>query len=159
MNVCGACSFVTVPRGSEWVDVAVTRVDGGDTSAPLSARESDSPRTIVVHLVQTLAHTSLKKSSTEEYFALLPGQTSSLSFSVVPDATLEVVVAQYWSSQGETQVAAQLEFRGVHSSLPQVFRLRYFLCILPLPILRVSRGCIPLYSYCCRLLTVQRMGL
>ena len=73
-------------------------------------------------LVQTIPHTSLKHTNNENYFALLPGQSGLLNMAVVEDSTLEVVIAQYWSSQGDTAVTAQVSFRGVHSSQSQVLR-------------------------------------
>lgn len=77
------CSFVTVPRGAEWMDVIVTRVDGGAEGSTAAGRAADTARMIVVHLVQTLAHVSLKQTNNEDYFVLLPGQSSVLSMAVV----------------------------------------------------------------------------
>ena len=65
------------------MDIIVTRVDGGAAGSTAAGRAADTARMIVVHLVQTLAHVSLKQTNNEEYFVLLPGQSSVLSTAVV----------------------------------------------------------------------------
>ncbi len=45
--------FVTVPKGAQWCDVTLTRVDGGShDSTVLEKRDWDHSRLLVVHLVQ-----------------------------------------------------------------------------------------------------------
>lgn len=100
--------------------MVVTRVDGGVHGVPVSAREADTTRTINVHIVQTQAHVSLKQCSKDEYLYLLPGQSDVQSFPVKPNATVEVVLAQYWSSQGDTALTASILFKGVASTKSEV---------------------------------------
>ncbi len=45
-------SFITVPRGAEWLDVLVTRIDGGSEGCSAADRTVDTARMIVVHTVQ-----------------------------------------------------------------------------------------------------------
>jgi hypothetical protein len=43
---------VTVPKGAQWVDLSLTRVDGGSHDSSHVDRDWDHSRLFVVHMVQ-----------------------------------------------------------------------------------------------------------
>jgi hypothetical protein len=93
-------------------------------TAPLSPRSpppapaSDaSLRTLAVHAMQLARNVSPKLTSTDAYLRLAPGESDGIAFPLFPGGrTLEVTVAQFWSSLGATSVAVEVRFHGVAAS-------------------------------------------
>ena len=79
-----------------------------------------SPRTIVVHAVQSRRHVSLRHSEAERYLYLRPGESDALCMALTPGETLEVDLGQFWSSLGPTLVTASVEFRGCGADAARV---------------------------------------
>jgi hypothetical protein len=60
-----------------------------------------------------------------------PGESASVSFAVVSDVTLEVCIAQFWSSIGDTAVAVDVSFKGISCGTSEVqarFALPLYSC-------------------------------
>lgn len=51
-------------------------------------------------------------SSACSYIRMRPAQQNVFSMAVVPDRTLEVAVAEYWSMQSTCCVSLSVQFRG-----------------------------------------------
>lgn len=81
-------SFIAVPLGASWAEVTVTRFSG-----PPGGGDA-TPRTIIVHAMQTVRHASPSDTHAEQAFALGPGAGNTLAMPVVGGHTLEVVAAQ-----------------------------------------------------------------
>ncbi len=90
----------------------------GAVSAELRVRalSVDTQRRVVVHILQLPALTSLKYVELEKYLQLAAGDEELLAFRVQPALTLEVCVAQFWSSLGPCTLQYSLEFRGLCAS-------------------------------------------
>lgn len=69
-------------------------------------------RTIVVHAMEILRHKSGKYTAHEQYCALQPGNRDAIAFPVTAGTTLEVDIAQFWSSLGDTLMEAEVRFLG-----------------------------------------------
>ncbi|MCH2124065.1 MAG: S8 family serine peptidase [Pirellulaceae bacterium] len=93
--------FVTVPAGATWMDLVVRRL-GGDTR-----------RLFIVHTVQELDGKTYEHGESKKYQAFQPNQETLFSIPVLGGRTIEICLAQYWSSLGETEVEYSATFRGV----------------------------------------------
>jgi len=93
--------FLVVPEGATWVDVRVRRLDDGE------------PRLIVLQTAQLVPGYSYKDWELEQYLSLGPEAEVVRSTSVVGGRTLELCLAQYWSSLGRSDVEVELSFHGI----------------------------------------------
>jgi tripeptidyl-peptidase-2 len=116
-SLSGACElgpgeserlFVTVPEGAAWADLRLS-IPKDDTPSPAVGRR----RAFMVHALQIVPGQSFEESQFLDFLGLEPGGSSVHSFDVVPGRTLEVCLARYWSSLGETQLHYELTFRGL----------------------------------------------
>lgn len=100
--------FLSVPLGATWMDVTLqdTRADASDAS----------PRMIVLHSVQLLAHKPYSYAETRKYYNLTQHETKVASLKVHGGVTCELAVARNWSAFGATKVNLKVEFRGVLAS-------------------------------------------
>ncbi len=96
--------FVAVPDGATWIDIE------------LELDDADAARTFVLHTVQTLPGHSFEDGEMRKYVRMEQGSRTVISIPVVAGRTLEVCLAQFWSSLGESQVTMSLEFRGLQPS-------------------------------------------
>ena len=92
--------FLHVPVGATWLDLTLT------------GHNYDRPRTYVIHTVQRVPQRAFKDH--EHYHTVALGQDrSEKSLSVLGGVTLELVVAQYWSSLGPSEVSIEAVFHGL----------------------------------------------
>jgi tripeptidyl-peptidase-2 len=130
--------FITPPAGSTWMDVTVkdTRpVTTSDGSSRLIVLHSVQilPRTLpgCVSLISNLVAVSFELPSLipvrvvlepdaayrdfekQRYISTLPSQTTVTSIAVEPEVTVEIDVARFWSTLGDTSLSVIVEFRGV----------------------------------------------
>jgi tripeptidyl-peptidase-2 len=100
------------------------RVPDGALHATITlAAEADlTTRRFYVHCVQVLPQKAFTADEFKKYVALEPLATKSFKFGVVPGCTLELCVAQFWSSLGErAHLGLTVEFDGVEcSSVPRL---------------------------------------
>ena len=147
----GAPATPARPLGTPANARASPRGAAGAPAAP--ACEDASARTIVVQAVQVsrgLSARSGEALAVDHYLSLRPGDADAVAFSVTPGLTLELVLAQFWSSLGDTVLSARIAFRGLSlscggelhlpaSGAPAPFRLCAALHDVPLrPALRLS---------------------
>jgi len=102
--------FLSVPPGATYMDVFVK-----DCRTAGEAPDA-SPRLVALHTVQLLPHAAYRDAECEKYLNLTPGQETVTSVAVTPGLTCEVTLARYWSTAGDTEVEADVKFRGVRPS-------------------------------------------
>ena len=102
--------FINVPIGANWAELRLKSKGGARIPAKL-----------VVHLLQIVPH--VRHTRTEQHWYLdmngvdpIPTKT----FKVEPMKTIEVCIAQFWSSLGSFEVELEIEFHGVISSSQNV---------------------------------------
>jgi len=94
--------FFHVPAGATWADLTLRLKKPVPTS-----------RRFVIHAVQTQAGKSFSAAETKQYVTLRNETNTVRSFSVRAGRTLELCLAQYWSSLGETLLEYELTFHGI----------------------------------------------
>ncbi|MCH7725669.1 MAG: S8 family serine peptidase, partial [Planctomycetes bacterium] len=93
--------FVDVPENATWADLT------------LRAGKNDESRLMVLHTLQRLPHSTYRDWGGRHYIRLLPGSEAVRSFRVAGGHTLEVCLAQFWSSLGESEFDVELKFHGL----------------------------------------------
>lgn len=94
--------FLDVPPGATWADVRVQRTDNGSTSIRY-----------MVHTVQAQGGESFEAANTRSFFSLRSTESHTETIAVTPNRTLEVALAQYWSSPGTSLVHVDVTFHGI----------------------------------------------
>ncbi len=101
--------FFTIPKGATWADLSV-RVVGPTAES----------RKFMLHTVQLQNGLAYEAASHRNFLNLHGGQHSRHAIPVEPGRTLEVCIAQYWSSLGETELEWTLNFHGILPSTNQL---------------------------------------
>lgn len=97
--------FVHVPAGALHASLTLT------ADADLTARR------FYVHCVQLLPQTAFTHDEFKKYVSLEPLASKTFKFAVAPSCTLELCLAQFWSSLGErAHVTLAVEFDGVETN-------------------------------------------
>jgi tripeptidyl-peptidase-2 len=103
--------FLVVPDGATWVDIRFQmnpQDDGGKS------------RIFMLHAVQTVPGWTNRDGEKNAFMRLAPGVPSVQSFAVQPGRTIEVAIAQYWSSLGKCDLNYELTFHGITPDQHQV---------------------------------------
>lgn len=96
--------FIPVPSGAAWVDLRIKqtpRENGGRS------------RLFMLHAVQVIPGLSYREAERNAPTPLNAGVEVLQSFPVEPGRTLELAIAQFWSSLGTCDVEYELLFRGL----------------------------------------------
>ncbi len=93
--------FLAAPQGATWADVRVRRTGG------------EAPRTMVLHTVQLVPGAPYTEYEFKQYLTLPPDGDEVRTIKVAGGRTLEVCLAQFWSSFGETTCEVSVTFHGV----------------------------------------------
>ncbi len=121
--------FLDVPAGATWADISLTlRSTPPDSTGtpPSSSPGTPTPdvagpnRRFVLHSVQLRPGRSFRDDQSRRYLTLRPGAESVHSIPVVPGRMLELCLAQYWSSLGESSVDWSVRFHGIVPDQRQV---------------------------------------
>ncbi|MDF1702946.1 MAG: S8 family serine peptidase, partial [Planctomycetota bacterium] len=102
--------FFAVPQGATWADLRLRSVD------------ADAKRLIVLQTQQLLPGRGTGEDVYEKYISMDPGEVSVHGFKVAGGRTLEIALAQYWSSLGKGTFEAEVVFHGIEPS-SEVVRL------------------------------------
>ena len=94
-------NFLQIPNGATWADVAFHTGD------------LDGTRRIVMHTVQEIPGQSFYESGTREYITMRDNDTQVQSFEVTGGRTIELAIAQFWSSLGKTDLTVNATFHGI----------------------------------------------
>ena len=97
-------TFLVPPTGARTAHVTVERESGAGRSL------------YFLHTVQLLPGESFEDHESQNVFALEIGETFETDIPIEPGHTLEVCLAQYWSTQGESDVEMSVEFSGLEPS-------------------------------------------
>lgn len=102
-------TFVAVPNDCTWADITLTTksFDGGS-------------RVLIVHVMQDLPHVSTDKCSEEFVFQFTAAGTQNRTLRVEGSGTLEVTLAQNWSSLGATVADLAVNFHGIRPDVTKV---------------------------------------
>lgn len=102
--------FFTPPHGATWADITVRDKRSGDAAA-----KDGAAHLMAVHAVQLLPHVPFRDREAKAFVQLRPGASRTLSLALDPDLTVEVTLAQYWStaSHDKQPVDLVIDFRGV----------------------------------------------
>jgi tripeptidyl-peptidase-2 len=95
-----ARQFLAVPRGATWMDVSLIC-------------RAKSPRRFMLHTVQCRDGMSFRETEQKEMLSLEPEKEIVRSAAVTGGRTLELCLAQFWSSLGESVIDYRVKFRGL----------------------------------------------
>lgn len=101
--------FLTPPTGSRYAELK------------LKSTKNSGSSFFYIHNVQLVPGESFEAHESKSTTALNSDEEYSKRFAVVPGHTLEVCIAQYWSSLGESNLELTVEFGGVTSSEDELF--------------------------------------
>lgn len=94
--------FIAVPDGATWAELR------------LRAQDNDTPKGFMIRATQLLPHTRYSDSEGHRSYTQLPPHGDHLvAFSVAAGGTLELTLAQFWSSLGGVTLEVDLTFHGV----------------------------------------------
>lgn len=94
-------SFVDVPVGATWVNVRLKPIQLDDSKA------------FIFHALQRLEDQPYSKVEQRNRITLVPGEVREFSLAVEEGKSLELTLAQYWSTLGETEVELEATFHGI----------------------------------------------
>ena len=94
--------FVEAPAGATWATLTV--------AAPAGAAP---PRGLMLRLTAHAPHARHTDTEARTYVGVGPADDGRLTVAVAGGCTLEVTIAQFWSSAGKGPVAARLSFHGL----------------------------------------------
>lgn len=96
--------FIAVPDGATWADLRfhMEPHDNGGRS-----------RLFMVHAVQAIPGLTNRDGETNSPVMLEPEVPKVISFAVQPGRTMELAIAQYWSSLGDCNLHYELTFHGI----------------------------------------------
>lgn len=101
--------FIAVPDGATWADLSLQlRGSGGEL------------RRFLAHAVQLIPGESFEAAQFKQYLTLSPNQEVVQSFAVTGGLTLELCLAQYWSSLGPSALDCRLTFRGLQPDQQEI---------------------------------------
>ena len=94
--------FVAVPAGATWATLKLR-----------SLTTTGERRTFVVHTVQAVSGHSYRSTENRRYVSMKGGEENVHVIPVLAGRTLEVCLAQYWSSLGSSELEYELTFHGI----------------------------------------------
>ncbi|MEW4565254.1 S8 family serine peptidase [Bremerella sp. JC770] len=94
-------TFIEVPMGATWVNVRVTPTKTDDT------------KLFVFHALQRLEDRSFPTFEKQSYLRVEPNEATEISFAVAEGKTLEMTLAQYWSTLGQNDLELTATFYGI----------------------------------------------
>lgn len=96
--------FVAVPDGATWADLRFhmeAHEDGGRA------------RMFMVHALQAIPGWTSRDGEKNNFVVLEPDVPKVIGFAVQPGRTMELAIAQYWSSLGHCDLHYELTFHGI----------------------------------------------
>ena len=93
--------LIAIPYGTTWADVKIT------------ANDLDGRRLYFFEGRSFLPEMRIDEIAKEMTLHLVSGDKRSIVFSVVGGRMLEICLAQYWSSLGDSSVSVEIEFHGL----------------------------------------------
>jgi len=102
--------FISVPAGATWLDIVLRPTANAPTTVP-----EGSTRTFFLHLLQMSQQSNYRDDELSIAVGLRqdPAVASSRAMAVNELGTVEVCIAQYWSSLGEGPLDIEVRFSGI----------------------------------------------
>ncbi|MBA2113301.1 S8 family serine peptidase [Bremerella alba] len=97
-------TFIDVPMGATWVNVHVKPTKADDT------------KLFVFHALQRLEDRAFPTIEKQSFLRVEPNEVTEISFAVAEGKTLEMTLAQYWSTLGQTEIELDVAFYGIMPS-------------------------------------------
>ncbi|XP_022098727.1 tripeptidyl-peptidase 2-like isoform X1 [Acanthaster planci] len=94
-------SFIQVPEGATWAELTVTSLDPEQSSK------------IVLHCIQLEDHMAYRSNEFYKFFQLQELGQSTYPFSVRGGLILDLVVAKWWASLGNTKITYSISFHSL----------------------------------------------
>ena len=92
--------FIDVPLGASWAEISI------------KSGAFDTPKTFLLRATQLQPH--LKKNESTKTLTLSPNSTFVWNIGLVPGSTLEITLAQFWSSLGQSHLSSiSVSFHGL----------------------------------------------
>ena len=101
--------FIEAPKGATWADLRIRRLD------------TDTSRVIVAHMVQLVDGSSFNDHESKRWFRFDDSDELVESVSIEGGRTLEVTLAQNWSSLGTGRFEVEVSFHGITPRDSRVF--------------------------------------
>ena len=96
--------FITVPDGATWADLRFQMAPHGN---------GGRARMFMVHALQAIPGLTNRDGEKNNVVILEPEVPKVVSFPVQPGRTMELAIAQYWSSLGDCDLNYELTFHGL----------------------------------------------
>ena len=100
--------FIAVPDGAQWVDIVFS---GGSFYG--SDVDSSNSRIYMLHMQHVVKEFAHRDVSFKKSFRMVASERLGYTTKVYPGHTLEICIAQYWSSLGDSSLNVDIQFRGV----------------------------------------------
>jgi tripeptidyl-peptidase-2 len=94
--------FVAVPAGATWAMLKLR-----------SLTTAGERRTFIVHTMQAVSGRSYRSTENRRYVSMRGGEENVHVLPVLAGRTLEICLAQYWSSLGASELECELTFHGI----------------------------------------------
>ncbi|XP_071798150.1 tripeptidyl-peptidase 2-like isoform X2 [Asterias amurensis] len=94
-------SFIQVPEGATWAELNITSLDPEATSK------------FVLHCIQLEDHMAYRSNEFYKFFHLQELGNNTYPFSVKGGLVLELVVAKWWASLGNTKITYSISFHSL----------------------------------------------
>nr|CCA16257.1 PREDICTED: similar to tripeptidyl peptidase II isoform 2 putative [Albugo laibachii Nc14] len=101
----------TPPYGSTWADVVLSR-----QGPPSCISKSSNSIRYVLHTLQMIPFKKQSQSEFTKYVLLSLEESEAFSFAVEDKYTLEICVAQFWSSLGDSELSVRVQFHSISSN-------------------------------------------
>lgn len=98
----------TPPSGSTWADIVLSRRN----PSACTSKSSNSIR-YVIHTLQLIPFQRQSQSEFSKYVLLSLEESEAFSFAVEEKQTLEICVAQFWSSLGDSELSVHIRFHSI----------------------------------------------
>ena len=102
-------NFIAVPHGATWADVSLSLVEAGTPTE----QDAAGNYTYLLHAIQLLPGETFEAGELLTFLRMEPGAHTVRSFPVQGGRTLELCLAQYWSSLGTSRIQYEVTFRGL----------------------------------------------
>jgi tripeptidyl-peptidase-2 len=108
--------FVAVPEGATWAELKMNYPLNDNNSTTTVTSGQHIPKSYMVRATQLAPQTRYSDTEHRSFVQLTPGSDHIASLAVLPGTTLEVTLAQFWSSLGDSALDVELTFHGVQLS-------------------------------------------
>ncbi len=102
-------TFIDVPQGATWADLLIR------------GSNIDGPRRFILHTLQHMPRQSFDNIEVRKFFSIAPRQERVETFEVEGGRTLELCLAQYWSSLGDSEIEILLTFHAIRPNNESTF--------------------------------------